>query len=153
MYRKPSLLLRRIADPALMWVIRRGFSPRGSQVLRVHGRSSGEMRETPVNPLELDGELYLVAPRGTTHWVRNLRAAGEGELLRGEERTRFRAENLENSEKAPVLKAYLQRWEQETSRQFGIKPDAALEQFAAIAPLHPVFRLVDVQKQPAEGQG
>lgn len=104
-----------------------------------------------MNPLEVDGARYLVAPRGTTHWVKNLRMAGEGELQRGKERWHFRATDIDNSEKAPVLRAYLQRWEQETSGQFGMKRDAALEQFGAIAPLHPVFRIEEDEGQDISG--
>lgn len=47
-------------------------------MLRVRGRKTGEVRETPVNLLTLDGARYLVAPRGVTQWVRNLRVAGVG---------------------------------------------------------------------------
>ncbi len=53
-------------------------------MLEVRGRSSGQPRRTPVNLLTLDGVRYLVAPRGETQWVRNLRASGEGRLLFGQ---------------------------------------------------------------------
>ena len=43
-----------------------------------------------MNPLEIGGATYLVAPRGTTQWVRTLRAVGEGELHYGRRSTRFR---------------------------------------------------------------
>ena len=62
---------------------RLGISIAGSRVLEVRGRKSGEPRRTPVNLLTLDGARYLVAPRGHTHWVRNIRASGEGRLLVG----------------------------------------------------------------------
>jgi len=54
---------------------RMGISVYGSRVLYVRGRKSGEWRSNPVNPLTVDGTRYLVAPRGNTQWVRNLRAA------------------------------------------------------------------------------
>ena len=54
---------------------RMGISVYGSRVLYVRGRTSGEWRSQPVNPLNFDGNRYLVAPRGNTNWVRNLRAA------------------------------------------------------------------------------
>ena len=50
-------------------------------MLEVKGRKSGEWRKTPVNPLDFDGERYLVAPRGHTQWVRNMRASGGGRLV------------------------------------------------------------------------
>jgi deazaflavin-dependent oxidoreductase (nitroreductase family) len=65
---------------------RLGISVWGSRVLEVRGRKSGEPRRNPVNPLTLNGVRYLIAPRGHTQWVRNLRAAGEGYLLLGRHR-------------------------------------------------------------------
>jgi hypothetical protein len=65
---------------------RLGISVWGSRILEVRGRKSGEPRRTPVNMLTFDGQTYLVAPRGHTQWVRNLRAAGEGDLLLGRKR-------------------------------------------------------------------
>src|ERR1700733_16339059 len=57
-----------------------GLSLKGSRVLYVRGRASGEWRTTPVNPLRYQGASYLVAPRGQTQWVRNMRVAGGGGL-------------------------------------------------------------------------
>ena len=72
----------------------------GSRVLEVRGRSSGEPRRTPVNLLELEGERYLVAPRGETQWVRNLRASGEGRLLVGTRGEPFTAVELTDEAEA-----------------------------------------------------
>ncbi|HVA53712.1 MAG TPA: nitroreductase/quinone reductase family protein, partial [Acidimicrobiales bacterium] len=73
---------------------RRGISVWGSRVLRVKGRTSGRWRSTPVNLLTLDGNRYLVAPRGETQWVRNLRATEAGELVLGRRVEVFRAVEL-----------------------------------------------------------
>src|SRR5579875_1749223 len=70
---------------------RLGISVLGSRVLSVRGRKTGEWRSTPVNLLTLDGQRYLVAPRGHTQWVRNLRVAGAGELRVGRRVERFTA--------------------------------------------------------------
>jgi len=72
-YLKPGWFTSRVLNPLLMRV---GIIP----TLAVRGRTSGEWRTVPVNVLELDGRRYLVAPRGDTQWVRNLRATGRGEL-------------------------------------------------------------------------
>jgi deazaflavin-dependent oxidoreductase (nitroreductase family) len=124
------------------WLVRRGVSVAGARVLAVRGRRSGEWRTTVLNPLELDGERYLVAPRGTTQWVRNLRAAGGGELRIGRRAEAFEADELADADKAPVLRAYLERWAWEVGRFFddldADSDDAAL---AAVAPGFPVFRL------------
>ena len=67
----------------------------GSRVLAVRGRTTGEMRTTPVNVLAHGGERDLVAPRGVTQWVRNIRAAGEAELRVGRKVERVRVSELD----------------------------------------------------------
>lgn len=112
----------------------------GSRVLRVRGRRSGAWRETPVNLLTLHGVHYLVAPRGETQWVRNLRVSGDGELRVGRHVQPFTAEELGDHEKVPVLRAYLARWKWEVGVFFGgVGPDSADEELRAVAPAHPVF--------------
>lgn len=121
---------------------RLGIGVFGSRELRVRGRSSGEWRATPVNPLTLDGVTYLVAPRGNTQWVRNLRAAGAGELARGRSSRPFRATELPDDSKPVVLRAYLRRWRFEVGVFFdGVGPEATDAELRAIAPGYPVFRL------------
>lgn len=125
------------------WVIGRfGWSPGGAQLLDVRGRTSGNIRTIPVNPLELEGRRYLVAPRGVTQWVRNFRAAREATLRVGGRRDPIvLVRELENAEKAPVLRAYLDRWHWQVSRQFDVPKGASLEQLAGIAGNHPVFEI------------
>src|SRR4051794_41890518 len=82
-YVEPDWFTRRIFNPTVKGLTRVGLSVAGSRELRVRGRTSGEWRSTPVNPLTVDGRRYLVAPRGTTQWVRNIRVTGAGELRRG----------------------------------------------------------------------
>jgi deazaflavin-dependent oxidoreductase (nitroreductase family) len=106
----------------------------------VRGRKSGVARRTPVNLLTLGDVRYLVAPRGQTQWVRNLRAAGEGDLLLGSRRERFRASEVADSEKAEILRAYLRRWKWEVGQFFaGVGPDSPAAELERIAPDHPVF--------------
>jgi deazaflavin-dependent oxidoreductase (nitroreductase family) len=142
-YRPPSAFDRRLFNPLVAGLTRLGVSVWGSRVLEVRGRTSGEPRRVPVNLLDHDGGRYLVAPRGHTQWVRNLRAAGgEGVLLHGRRRQPFHAVELADAEKAPVLRAYLQRWKWEVGQFFdGVGPDSPPEELARIAPDHPVFRL------------
>ncbi len=119
-----------------------GISVWGSRVLYVRGRSSGEWRTTPVNLLTVDGVRYLVAPRGVTQWVRNLRAAGNGELHVGRRVEKFTATELPDGEKPVVLRAYLKRWGWEVGRFFeGLDANATDEQVRAMAPSFPVFRV------------
>ena len=119
-----------------------GISVWGSRVLYVRGRSSGEWRTTPVNLLTVEGVRYLVAPRGVTQWVRNLRVAGNGELHVGRRVEKFTATELPDEEKPVVLRAYLKRWGWEVGRFFeGLDANATDEQVRAMAPSFPVFRI------------
>ncbi len=120
-----------------------GMSLWGSRVLAVRGRKSGEWRTTPVNLLILNGNRYLVAPRGETQWVRNLRAAGgAGELRVGRRVEPFVGTELGDGEKPAILRAYLKRWKFEVGRFFdGVDADAPEDELRKIAPGHPVFQI------------
>jgi deazaflavin-dependent oxidoreductase (nitroreductase family) len=121
---------------------RLGITVWGSRQLYVRGRSSGELRQTPVNLLTFEGQQYLVAPRGVTQWVRNIRVAGEGELRLGRRTEKFRPVELKDEQKPAVLRAYLKRWKMEIGVFFdGVGPDATDEQLLAIAAGYPVFRV------------
>ncbi|MBA2277224.1 MAG: nitroreductase family deazaflavin-dependent oxidoreductase [Chloroflexia bacterium] len=142
MYQRPGVIVCKIANPAIRVIISRlGITPQGAHVLSVPRRRSGGMQTVPVNPLDLDGARYLVAPRGTTDWVRNLRAAGEAEMRAGRRRDRFTATEIADDAKQPILRAYLQRWGAMTRSQFGVGADADDAALARIAPDHPVFLL------------
>jgi hypothetical protein len=96
-----------------------------------------------VNLLTYEGRRYLVAPRGETQWVRNLRVAGTGELRLGRGAEDFRGRELTDEEKVPVLRAYLRRWKAEVGIFFeGTGPDSSDEQLRAIAPKHPAFEVL-----------
>lgn len=115
---------------------------RGSRVLEVRGRTSGEIRSTSVNPLTLEGERFLVAPRGVTQWVRNLRAAGRGTLRIGSRREQFAATEVADADKIPVIRAYLDKWAWEVGAFFeGLSASSSDEEIAAVAAGFPVFRL------------
>lgn len=123
-------------------LVRLGIGVAGARQLAVRGRTSGEIRTTIVNLLELEGERYLVAPRGHTQWVRNLRAAGDGTLKVGRRQESFRAEELADADKGPVLAAYLDRWAWEVGRFFDdLDKDSDADALAAAAPDFPVFRV------------
>lgn len=142
-YLEPDWLTRNVFNRIVRRLTRMGLSVRGSRELRVRGRVSGEWRTTPVNLLTVDGERYLVAPRGLTQWVRNVRAAGGGELRLGRRVEAFRAEELADADKAAVLRPYLRLWKAETGVFFdGLDADATDAELVAAGPKHPVFRLV-----------
>jgi len=133
-----------IANPLIrIFVGRLGMgSSSGVRILEVKGRKSGVWHATPIRLLELNGNRYLVALQGETFWVRNLRAQGSGRLRVGGKVTEFRAVELPNQEKLPILGAYLKRWWSVSKPLTTIKsPDAPDEEFMKAAPSHPVFQL------------
>lgn len=139
-YQRPGWLTQHIANPLVAFVTGRlGRSLRGSRVLAVRGRRSGAWRSVPVNPLDLDGKRYLVAPRGETEWVRNLRAARGGELRLGRAVEPFRATEVADADKPPILCAYLDHWRSETGAFFHVTANPSDADLARIAPNHPVF--------------
>ena len=132
----------RFSNRLVVLLTRAGLSFWGSRVLAVRGRKSGEWRTTPVNVLTHDGTRYLVAPRGHTQWVRNLRAVGTGELRLGRRNEAFAATELRDSEKPEILRAYLKRWKFEVGAFFeGVDADAPEAELLRIAPGYPVFRI------------
>lgn len=142
-YRPPGWFTRKVGNRFVAFLTRRGMSILGSRVLAVKGRTSGVWRTTPVNLLGLDGHHYLVSARGEGQWVRNLRAAGSGELRVGRRTDAFRGRELTDDEKVPVLRAYLKRWKAEVGIFFeGVGPDSSDEQIRAIAPRHPAFEVL-----------
>jgi deazaflavin-dependent oxidoreductase (nitroreductase family) len=142
-YRAPGWFTRNVFNQLVAFLTKRGMSVMGSRVLAVKGRTSGEWRTTPVNLLTYEGRRYLVAPRGETQWVKNLRVAGTGELRLGRGAEGFRGRELTEEEKVPVLRAYLRRWKAEVGIFFeGTGPDSTDEQLRVIAPKHPAFEVL-----------
>jgi deazaflavin-dependent oxidoreductase (nitroreductase family) len=141
-YVQPGWFTRHVFNPAVALLTRAGLSVWGSRELRVRGRTSGEWRTNPVNLLTVEGTRYLVAPRGHTQWVRNLRVSGTGELRVGRRTEAFRATELPDDEKVPILRAYLKRWKAEVGVFFdGVSAASTDDELTRIAPDHPVFRL------------
>jgi deazaflavin-dependent oxidoreductase (nitroreductase family) len=124
------------------WLARHGLSLAGSAELSVRGRKSGQMQRIPVNPHTYEGAQYLVSARGHSQWVRNMRAAGSGELRVGRRVRTFTAQELPDAEKAAVLRTYLERWGWQVKDYFkGVTATSSDEELLAAAPDHPVFRI------------
>jgi deazaflavin-dependent oxidoreductase (nitroreductase family) len=142
-YRQPGWFTRNVFNRLVRWMTQAGVSVWGSRVLEVRGRKSGQPRRTVVNLLVVDGEQYLVAPRGETEWVRNLRAdQGRLSLLIGRRRVDMRGVELPEEDKVIILREYLKRWKIEVGVFFnGVGPDSTDEIIAQESPRHPVFHL------------
>ncbi len=141
-FQEPGWFTTNVFNRIVAGLTRLGISVAGSRVLEVRGRKSGEWRRTPVNLLSFEGERYLVAPRGHTQWVRNLRASGEGRLVVGPRSEEFTATEVSDEEKPDLLRAYLKRWKWEVGVFFeGVGADSSDDELRRIAPNHPAFRI------------
>ena len=130
---------------AVRWLTEHGVSLLGSRVLTVRGRRTGNPQSVPVNLLSLDGDRFLVAPRGNTQWVRNARAAGEVELRVGRRVERVSLVEVPVADRAPVLRVYLKRWGWEVGRFVeGLTKSSTDAELANAAPGMPVFRLESI---------
>lgn len=131
----------RLRDRVMTFMLARGLGPPGIHLLTVQGRTTGLPRTTPVAPLDDAEGRWLVAPYGPGGWVRNARAAGRVTLSRGRTRETFAVTELPAAEAAPLLKRYLAEHPRSVGAYFDVGKDAAIEEFAAEADRHPVFRL------------
>jgi deazaflavin-dependent oxidoreductase (nitroreductase family) len=141
-FQEPGWFTRNVFNKMVAGLTSLGISISGSRVLEVKGRKSGQWRTTPVNLLKFDGAEYLVAPRGNTQWVRNMRAAGGGRLKLGRKTEEFKATEVAGETQVPVLRAYLEKWKWEVGAFFdGVGPDSSDAELLEIAPKHPVFKI------------
>ncbi|OSP39980.1 deazaflavin-dependent nitroreductase [Streptomyces sp. 13-12-16] len=140
-YLKGSPMAIRL-NSVIGWLARHGVSLAGSAEMSVRGRKSGRMQRIPVNPHTHDGGQYLVSARGRSQWVRNMRAAGGGELRVGRKVRAFTAVELPDEEKLPILRSYLEKWGWEVNQYFqGVTARSSDEEIVAAAHDHPVFRI------------
>jgi deazaflavin-dependent oxidoreductase (nitroreductase family) len=104
-YQRPAWVTTNVSNRIVAGLTRIGLSVYGSRVLEVEGRKSGEWRQTPVNLLRHEGADYLVAPRGHTQWVKNMRVSGGGRMRIGRRTQPFAAVELAEEERPEPLRA------------------------------------------------
>lgn len=112
-------------------------------VLTVPGRKTGRLYSTPVDVMDHDGALWLVAAYGPSNWVSNARFAGRVNLARGKERADYEVRDVAPSEAVPVLRQYMTQVPV-TRPYFDASPDSSDADIAAELPRHPTLRLVRV---------
>ena len=95
-YVKPREFTRRVVNP----LVSRLHSGR-VETLTVVGRRTGRPHAVPVIPMKIGESRHLVSPHGEADWVRNLRAAGDGELQRRGTRERFAAREVAAAGRRP----------------------------------------------------
>jgi deazaflavin-dependent oxidoreductase (nitroreductase family) len=134
----------RAANALIRWLAELGISIAGTRALSVRGRKTGKRRSVVVNMLTVDGADYLVSPRGTTQWVRNVRAAGLVEVGPRWRRRQIRATEVADAQKPELLRRYLDRWYWEVKGHIaGLMRDSSDEDLRAAAPSIPVFALAN----------
>lgn len=134
--------VERLFNRAFGVLVGLGLAPADYYVLQVRGRKSGRTYSTPVNLVRVGGRRFLVAPRGTTQWVRNAGVAGELVLKRGRIRERFQIRAVPSADKPEILRAYLDRFRTTVQRYFPVPAGSAAGDFAPIVDRYPVFELL-----------
>jgi deazaflavin-dependent oxidoreductase (nitroreductase family) len=139
---QPESTLDRIFNRFMGRLLKLGFAPSYMRLLEVRGRKSGKLFTTPVNLLEFQGRLILVAARGETAWARNARAAGRVTLRRGASAQSFKVRELADADKPEIIKAFLDRFASQVQRFFEVKSGSPADAFRAVSARTPVFELV-----------
>lgn len=118
-----------------------GIWPSRLMTLEVRGRRSGRVISFPVVVADYEGERYLVSMLGAeANWVRNVRAAGGNVVLRHGRREAVRLVEVDPTLRGPILRRYLE-CAPGARPHIPIDQDAPIEEFEAIAPDIPVFRV------------
>jgi deazaflavin-dependent oxidoreductase (nitroreductase family) len=119
-----------------------GILPDYMVTLEVTGRTSGRTVSLPVAVTVVDGQRYLVSMLGEqVQWVHNVRAAGGRAVLHRHGREEVHLEEVPAGQRAPILKAYLQR-APGARPHVPVNKDAPLAEFEKIATAFPVFQVV-----------
>ncbi len=139
---KPSPA-ERLFNQGFGLLVRFGIGLRHNYLLEVRGRNSGRTYSTPVDVLDYGGRRFLVCGRGQSQWVRNAQAAGSVALVKGRKRTEFTIRAVPDADKAPLIKAYVERFKLTVQRYFPVAAGSPVADFEAIAARYPVFELIN----------
>ena len=122
-----------------------GIFPNYFVTLEVVGRKSGKLIRFPLAMTVMNGERYLVSMLGEeTNWVRNVKTAGGKATLRHGQTEHILLEEVDVSQRAPILKAYL-HLAPGARPHIALSKDAPLSAFEKIAPKYPVFSVKKIQ--------
>jgi deazaflavin-dependent oxidoreductase (nitroreductase family) len=147
----PSSVVRppwivRLVDPLVRRLLGAGFWMGPNTLLTVRGRKSGEPRSAGVAIVEFGGRRWITAAYGEVQWVRNLRAAGHGEIRAGGRSEGVRARELTSAEAAAfyrdTLRGYYERLPLPGKWAAALFVGDALRDPEAAALTHPVFELL-----------
>ena len=133
--------LARILNRACAAVASSGVASNYLVTLEVPGRKSGRIVSLPLVIAVVDGQRYVVSMLGdNVQWVHNVRAAGGKAVLRSGGREEIQLEEVPADQRAPILRAYLQR-APGARPHVPVNKDAALAEFQKGAAAFPVYRV------------
>lgn len=119
-----------------------GILPDYMVTLEVTGRKSGRTISLPVAVAVVNGQRYLVSMLGeNVQWVHNVRASGGRAVFHRHGREEIRLEEVPAEQRAPILRAYLQR-APGARPHVPVNKDAPLAEFEKVAAAFPVFWVV-----------
>ena len=134
--------IARILNRAGAIVASSGVASNYLETLEVTGRKSGRAITLPVVVAIVGGQRYLVSMLGeNVQWVHNVRASGGRAALHSGGREEIHLQEVAASQRAPILKAYLQR-APGARPHVPVNKDAPLAEFEKIATAFPVFQVV-----------
>jgi deazaflavin-dependent oxidoreductase (nitroreductase family) len=112
-------------------------------VLTVPGRRSGKPRSTPITPMHVDGNRYVVNSYPGADWVSNVRAADQVTLAQGRRTERVRMVELPPEEGRPILRAFPAAVPTgvQLMKRAGVLTDGTADECAGLAGRLPVFRI------------
>jgi deazaflavin-dependent oxidoreductase (nitroreductase family) len=112
-------------------------------VLTVTGRTSGKPRSTPVTPMHIAGNRYVVAVYPGADWVRNVRADEAATVTEGRRSERVRLVELRPELAGPVLRLFPTQLPTGVAfvQRAGLVSDGSPDEFEALAGRLPVFRV------------
>ncbi|HEY6299692.1 MAG TPA: nitroreductase/quinone reductase family protein [Candidatus Binatus sp.] len=138
---RPAAFTRRL-NSAQAWLTARGVFPALLVALETRGRRSGRASLVQLVVARVGTERYLVSMLGeNADWVRNAHASAGSAVLRHGITEEVRLEDVPVSQRAPILKAYLQV-APGARPHFDVSRDAPLAEFEKVAARYPVFRVV-----------
>ena len=137
-------ILNRASGAAASW----GIASNYLVTLEVTGRKSGRTFSLPLVMAVVDGQRYLASMLGdNVQWVHNVRASGGRAVLRSGGREEIHLEEVPADQRAPILRAYLQR-APGARPHVPVNKDAALAEFQRLAAAFPVFRVASNKPVP-----
>ena len=117
-----------------------GLPPWRQMGLELPGRKTGQPRRIAVVIVHYAGQRFLVSMLGECEWVRNARVSGRATLI-GWRRCPVRLEEVPAAARGAIIQAYL-RVAPGARPHIGLDASADLVACQAVAPHHPVFRII-----------